>query len=258
MLRTFFVLLVSAIALFAANFKLYLKDGSYQLVREYQVQEDRVRFYSVERSDWEEMPLALVDVKRTDSERQVREQTIRKDAEELAAEDKFEREQADERGRVPQEPGVYLLEGKELKTIKQAESKAVTDKGRNLLKVLAPIPVITGKVTVELDGAHSANVVSNSRPEFYFRLSQDERFGIVRLTQAKKNSRVVQKWVVVPVSNETVEEQEDVEIFRKQVDDGLYKIWPTAPLEPGEYAVVEFTQGKRNIQTWDFAFRPSK
>lgn len=257
MLRTFVALLVSAIALFAANFKLFLKDGSYQLVREYQVQQDRVRFYSVERSDWEEMPLALVDLKRTESERQAREQSIRKEAEELAAEDKFEREQAEERGRVPQEPGVYLLDGKELKTIKQAESKAVTDKGRNLLKVLAPIPVITGKVTVELDGAHSANVVNNSRPEFYFRLSQDERFGIVRLSP-KKSSRVVQKWVVVPVSNETVEEQEDVEIFRKQVDEGLYKIWPTAPLEPGEYAVVEFTQGKRNIQTWDFAYRPSK
>jgi hypothetical protein len=41
--------------------KLVLKDGSFQIVREYQQQGDRVRYYSVERSDWEEIPAALVD-----------------------------------------------------------------------------------------------------------------------------------------------------------------------------------------------------
>src|SRR5580704_75401 len=46
--------------------KLILKDGSVQLVREYQVMDDRVRFYSTERSQWEEMPAALVDWDATD------------------------------------------------------------------------------------------------------------------------------------------------------------------------------------------------
>ena len=41
--------------------KLILKDGSFHLVREYQVQGDRVRYYSTERSQWEEIPAALVD-----------------------------------------------------------------------------------------------------------------------------------------------------------------------------------------------------
>jgi hypothetical protein len=57
------------------------------------------------------------------------------------------------------------------------------------------------------------------------------------------------------VTKELIEEQQDVEIFRRQVDEGLYKIWPTKALEPGEYAVVEYTQGKGNVQTWDFAWR---
>jgi hypothetical protein len=38
--------------------------------------------------------------------------------------------------------------------------------------------------------------------------------------------------------------------------EGLYKIWPTKPLEPGEYAVMEYTDGKVNIQVWDFAYDP--
>src|SRR5712691_1944385 len=41
--------------------KLVLADGTFQLVREYSVQGDRVRYWSVERSAWEELPTKLVD-----------------------------------------------------------------------------------------------------------------------------------------------------------------------------------------------------
>ena len=54
------------------------------------------------------------------------------------------------------------------------------------------------------------------------------------------------------------EEQDEVETYRQQVEDGLYKIWPIKPIPAGEYAVVEFTEGKMNIQIWDFSFAPSK
>ena len=71
--------------------------------------------------------------------------------------------------RIPQETGVYLVEGDKLRTIKHGESKVVNNKGRNVLKVLAPIPIVSGKATVELDGEHSQNVVTSERPEFYIR-----------------------------------------------------------------------------------------
>jgi hypothetical protein len=41
--------------------KLVLKDGNYQLVREYQRSGDRVKYFSAERGDWEEIPATLVD-----------------------------------------------------------------------------------------------------------------------------------------------------------------------------------------------------
>src|SRR5207245_11301140 len=48
-----------------ADVKLFLKDGTYQIAKSYEVRGDRVHFYSVERSDWEDIPAYLVDFEGT-------------------------------------------------------------------------------------------------------------------------------------------------------------------------------------------------
>ena len=153
------IVVFACLAALAANFKLYLKDGSSHIVREYKVEADRVRYYSVERSDWEEIPLDLVDLKRTEAEVKDRQAAIEKEAKIFTVEEKAEAATAQEAARVPQNPGVYLVEGKDLRPLKQAESKAVTNKGRSILKVLMPIPIVASETTVEIDGVRASQFV---------------------------------------------------------------------------------------------------
>lgn len=258
-----FSVLVSCLAAFlfcpsaaAENVKLYLKDGSDQLVREYHVEGDRVRFYSIDRDDWEEVPLSLVDLKKTQAVIKAHEEAVSSEKAADAAEYNAEREQRREVASIPSDPGVYLIEEQpsgppKLTPLKVGESKVVTNKGRSILKVISPVPLVTGKATLELDGPHASQGTANRAPEFYIRLSEEERFGIVRMGEHKGN-RVVEKLTIEPVVNQTDQHPDLVDVFRQQVGDDLFKIWPQKPLEPGEYAVVQYAMEKIDMQVWDF------
>jgi len=239
--------------LLLATSKLYLKDGSYQLVREYKVEGDRVRFYSTERSQWEEIPLAIVDVKKTEAEIHAREEAEKADEKALAEEEHYERAQQREVERIPQDPGAYYIDGDKLTPVKVGESQYVNSKKRTILRVVSPLPILMGKGWVEMKGEHSPNLVKSATPEFYIRLSEDERFGIVKMTPAK-GMRIVEKVTTVPKTDIVEEDPTMVDVFRQQVAEGVYKIWPMKPLEPGEYGVVEYTEGKMNMQVWDFSW----
>ena len=229
-----------------------MKDGSYQLVREYKVDGDRLQYYSVDRSDWEEIPVDLVDLKRTDAETGARKKTL--EVQERAAEEEKEaaREVRQEILKIPRDPGVYRLEDGQLRVFNAAEGSVHNEKGRNLLKALAPVPVFAGKATLEIPGEHSSEVVKENSPEFFMQLSSFESFVMVKLTP-QKGVRIVERITIQPVTKEVVEERNLVQTFTKQLsDNGLNKIWPQDPLEKGEYAVIEYTEGKLNAQVWDF------
>jgi hypothetical protein len=251
MLSRLIIFLWFAIAAFGANFRLYLKDGTYQTTNEYKVMNDRVSFYSTERSEWEEIPLEMVDLDRTRKEVAERDASLQAEAKAQAEEDNAEREVVKEIQLIPPDAGVYFMRGEKLETMKVASSKLVSNKRRNVLKILSPLPLVAGKQTLELDGESSEMRVTEARPEFHFRLSNDESFAIIKLS-TKKGARVVETVELIPVTKEVVEHREEVPTFKKQESDLLYKIWPEHDLEPGEYALVQYTETKVNVQVWDF------
>jgi hypothetical protein len=254
--RVVVVFLLAAFLLLAATFKLYLKDGDYHMVREYQVLSDRIRYYSTERGEWEEIPKDLVDLNKTEKERSSKQNELKKEAKASSEEEQAERALRHEIASIPADPGTYYEQGDQVKTLTMADYKVITDKKRQALKVLSPVPLIPGKASVVIQGEHSNFVVNEERPEFFFRLAKQERFGIVRLTP-KKGVRVVEDIAIIPVSKENVQEQKQVDTFQQELASDLYKVWPEKPLTAGEYAVIEYAEGEVELLIWDFAYRPS-
>lgn len=256
-MRALLILFLAAWTLAAANFKLFLKDGTWQVVTEYKVEGDRIRYYSVERGDWEEVPADFVDLRKTESVRKERAERAAAERAATAAEDKAEREAAREIQRVPLETGVYQVDGENVRTFTAAETKVTTSKGRKLLQVMSPLPVFTGKATVDLDGEHSKTVLTADRPEFFVRIPEEKLFAIVRL-KPKKNGRIVEDIQIIPVVKEMVEVRDEVEAFRHQLESNLFKLWPQKPMPPGEYAVLFYVDGKVEVQVFDFAISPPR
>ena len=235
----------------AARIKLYLHGGGDLLVSEYEVTGDRIRYYSLERSIWEEIPLELVDLEKTRrraAQEEARRQAIR---EEQRIERAAERKARTELHRVPLEDGVYHLDGDEIVAVKQNVVIFEGSKKRTILQVISPVPVVSGKTTVEVKGANSAFAAQGGRPMFYLRLEKISRVELLQL-KPKKKSRVVQVISTVKGVDDKWEKQDTIEIFRQQLAPQVYKIWPVEPLQAGEYAVIEYTPGEGNIRVWDF------
>ncbi len=241
-----------ALPLVAANLKLYTTDGEFQVVREYRVEGDRVKFYSIDRGNWEEVPLSIVDLKRTEAELAAKQQVLDSQAKAVDEEVAAARAEKAEIAKIPANSGVYRIENGELRTFPVADITVHTAKGRSVLQVLMPIPILEGKATVEIAGEHSPNVVHDNRPEFFFQLDNQESFGIIKLT-TQKGLRIAEHIAIIPISKETEETREPVKIFTKQLPgDNFYKIWPEEPLPVGEYGVIEYVEGKIDMRVWDF------
>jgi hypothetical protein len=264
------VLLLTALSAFGGTVRLYLKDGAYQLVREYQVLPDRVKYLSAERSgDWEEIPRDLVDLDRTTKEVEENEAKLAQEAKEDAEEDAAIRAQKREAASVPGDPGVYYVHNDALEPLKQADVVVVTDKGRAILRTASeiasvlfghaypPVPLTSGKNTIELEGTAASFRIDEDRPEFYFRLAAQDGLAIVKLSP-KGNARSVEAVMIAPVTNEPEPKRDAMPTFTREVGELLFKIWPEQPLPPGEYAVVEFQDGQGTLQVWDFGVGEAK
>jgi hypothetical protein len=171
----------------AKNHRLILKDGSYQLVRQYEIVGDRVRYLSQERGDWEELPANLVD---WDATRKWEQGHATSDAtedtspamKEAAAIDTEETQARDlQKARMPEvatglelpdEDGVFVLDNfhgtPELVQLTSSEL-AANSKSRRGLGALNPMAGQNASLT--LDGAHSKIHLHVDDPAIYLSLN---------------------------------------------------------------------------------------
>lgn len=175
------------------NQRLILTDGSYQLVRSYQIVGNRVRYFSVDREDWEELPASLVDWKATHAwkanlQRQSTSESAGKDesdamreAAELDREEAAQRTQLDEAMpevvpglRLPDRDGVFALDQfaghPELVEISAHPGTVNRSRASRLRSML---PLAGQQDQIEIDGAMARVQLHTTQPQIY--LSLDDK-----------------------------------------------------------------------------------
>ncbi|HEV2116617.1 MAG TPA: hypothetical protein VGR48_11360 [Terriglobales bacterium] len=184
--------------------RLILKDGSYQAVTKWEVKGARVRYYSAERNEWEEMPNSLVDWDATKKYNQAREagalppEIQQQVDEELKADTATEAPtpQAAPGLNLPDFEGVFVLDTfqnqPQLLELQQDAGDLNKNIKRNVLTA-AINPLASAKQSIELPGEHAPVQVHQSRPAFFINMSPDQPDATVqqktqeaeKITQAK-------------------------------------------------------------------------
>jgi len=252
-----------------ASQKLFLKDGTYQLVSSYEVNGDRVRYYSVERSDWEEIPLSLVDLEATKRARTEEKSLQKKQLDEGHAIEQERFYKPADTGfeiapgiHLPSEDGVFAFDGSRVIRLIQSTPEVVTDKRRAAFAMAVPGHLLKSQVLLELPGEKAAVRLQQAMPAFY--VKSNEGLGAkMELVPVKvvKESRIVER---VEASRsglgKVAQASAPIELQRTQLAPGLYCLKLLHPLDPGEYALGDLAQQGVTPVLWPFGLfeLPSK
>ena len=258
--------------------KLILKDGNYQLVREYTRNGDRVRYYSLERGDWEEIPSSMVDWIATQKAEAA---VVSQNAEEVEKLKKLEAAtrvdmaldvdaslQTSSGVLLPAGEGMFAVQGKEIQLLEQAELETHRDKKQTLKQIFTPIPIVPGKTNIELAGSHAKYRLDPSRLEFYLREAppDPDRTSSVRKSSrpgesgpeveliranVKGNKRMLEQIKDI-FGQQLSEDRNTVLLQRWQVSSNVFRFTLGEQLQPGEYALAEMLPDGINLYVWDF------
>src|SRR5712671_3200671 len=224
--------------------KLVLTDGTFQMAREYSVAGDRVRYWSVERSDWEEIPSAMVDwdaTHKAEAEQAAQDAQLKAKihASEVAARTKgidVDTSLEIKPGLfLPDAVGFYALETKQLYEMKQSLAASHLSKGREVEKILSGVPLIPSKQTLEIADAHAALRLTVNQPEFFMRPADDREphFRLLR-AQIKNGHRVLDN--VNILAGQQSHHTTDLDFQTWTPARGVFRYTVGQRLEPGEYA----------------------
>lgn len=245
--------------------KLVLTDGTFQLVREYSVQDDRVHYWSVERSDWEEIPAKLVDwdathkaeAEQTSHDAELKAKIHASDVAERTKDINIDSSLEIKPGLfLPDGVGFYALETKLIYEMKQSLAASHLSKGRETERILIGVPFIPRKQTLEIADEHAALRLTTAEPEFFMRPAdqREPRFRLLR-AQIKNGHRVLEN-ISIHFTGEETHKETDIDFQTWTPARGVFRYTISQRLEPGEYAFVEMTDEGINSYVWDFGIDP--
>jgi hypothetical protein len=242
--------------------KLILKDGSFQVCREYKREGDSVRYYSVERSAWEEIPAELVDWPATQKAEAEQDAADKKLVAKLKAADLAARTaniDADSSYEVreglllPDGVGLYALSGGRIIPLQQTLAISHLNKSRTVERLATGVPLIPQKHDIEVPGKRASLRLSPNDLEFYFRTAdgQPPDMDLLRtVVQGDKRKVEAMSTNVVGVNSYKGGE---VKIQIWDAAQGLYRFTVEQALNPGEYALVQNdAEGNVSLYVWDF------
>ena len=242
--------------------KLILKDGTFQLAREYSVEGDRVRYWSVESSQWEEIPANLVDwdaTHKSEAEQAARDAELKakiraSQKAQMTKDIDVDRSMEIKPGLfLPDAIGMYALDrGNNIREMKQSTAEVKTSTGREVEKILSGVQLIPSKATVDIPGERAAMRLTTAEPEFFMRPvdRREPRFRLLR-AQIKGGRRVIDSFSI-RFTGEEKHKATDIEIQTWTPATGLFRYTVDERLEPGEYAFVEMTADGISSYVWDF------
>jgi len=240
--------------------KLILKGGNVQLVREYKIEGDRIRYYSLDSHDWEEIPAELVD---WDATHKAEVEQAKRDEAMLAKVRNLERERTVDTMDIdasleaapgvflPPDEGVYVFANKSVLLLTQADIDSKLDKGQVLKQVLVPIPIIPSRHSVSLRGTRAKLRITDSQPEFYVRTA-DAHEPQMELIHAKVSGYSRHLENIDTIFKKDSTKADTVPIQRWPIARGVYRFTLGEPLAPGEYALAEIVlEETTSIYVWD-------
>lgn len=247
--------------------KLVMKDGTSQIAGSYEVQGDRVRYFSVERGEWEEVPAAMVDWDATKKAQAA-------DAQQAEAlDDKLKADEAAARVApldvdasleivpgifLPPGEGFFILDGRGIFPLQQSAASSKLSKKRFIEQVVIPVPIVPSRHAVDLEGAHASFRITNPSPEFYLRTT-DPGQPEVELIEAHVHGN---KRHIENIDSLFMQQQEKARTMSLQIWEvakGVYRFTLGQPLKPGEYALAEISAKEgMNLLVWDFGVDPAR
>jgi hypothetical protein len=242
--------------------KLILTDGSFQVVREYLREGDRLRYYSLERSAWEEMPAMLVDwaaTQKAEDEQNAQQEKLAKQIAESEKAARFADLNVDTSFEVrlgvflPDAAGFYAIDGNKVAVMQQEKAEVHTEKGRAVAKIVTGMPLISGKQDMEIPGKQAKLRIHTGDAEFFFRTADQREPHLTLLHATVKGEKRALEVITTNIAGQQKVKGREVSLLQWDAARGLYRFTVDRALDSGEYAIVETTPAEgQSMYVWTF------